>query len=70
MTRRFKKGEDLAQFVKQQINVNIKVDETFKAKRNWVYMELPDNAPLKSFLCEYGIKADKHLGNKYFVTLN
>lgn len=69
--RKFKKPEDLASFVKQQINETITPDYTFKfrPKKGIAYMQIPDKTKIWSFLNQQGIKADKHIKDGYFVHL-
>ena len=69
MERRFKTGQDLANFVKHYIGKEIKVDDTFKEKRGISYMEIPNSTPIWSELNRLGIKTESHIGNKYFVYL-
>lgn len=69
--RKFKDPQDLIDFVKQQINVEIKENDTFKyrPRKAIAYMEIPDNAPLRSLLCREGIKLEGHMKNRYWVYL-
>ena len=69
MKRKFKNGKSLKEFVKNQINVDIEVDDTFKMKRGIVYMYLPDNAPLRTLLCKQGIRCDRHMKDRYWLYL-
>jgi bacterioferritin (cytochrome b1) len=67
--RKFKTGQDLVEFVKQQLNKDIKVDETFKMKRGIVYMEIDFDCPITSLFGKYKIRAEHHMKNRYFVYL-
>lgn len=69
--RKFKTLEDLSAFVKEQINLEIIPDYTFKfkPKKGIGYMQIPNLTPIWSLLREQGIRAEKHLNDKYFVYL-
>jgi hypothetical protein len=69
--RRFKTGEDLAQFIKEQLGVEIKVDKALKGKprKGIVYMEIPYHLPTLSLLNKIGVKLESHMKNNYFVYL-
>lgn len=69
--RKFKTAQNLVDFVKKQLNKEIKIDTTFKAKPRLgiVYMEINFDVPLKSLFGKYKIRADRHIGDRYFVYL-
>ena len=69
--RKFKTAQNLVDFVKHQLNKEIKIDAIFKAKPRLgiVYMEIKFDCPLRSLFGEYKIKAEHHIGDKYFVYL-
>lgn len=69
MKRRFKTGQDLADFVKQQINEEITLERVIKPRKGIVYMEIPDKTVIWSFLHTQGIKVEKHLKDGYFIHL-
>ena len=66
---KFKNGASLAEFVKTQVNVVIKVDTTFKEKKGVCYMEIPNNLAVLTLLTKNNIRLEKHLGNRYFIYL-
>ena len=67
--RRFKKAEDLIEFVKQQINEELIFVKTIKPRKGIVYMEIPNKTHIWSLLHEVGVKIEKHLKDGYFVYL-
>ena len=69
--RKFKTPQDLIDFVKHQLNKEIKVDNTFKAKPKLgiIYMEIKFDCPLKSLFYKYKLRAEHHIGDRYFVYL-
>jgi len=71
MTRKFKKPEDLADFVKHQIGKTITPDYKFKFKPKLgiCYMQIPDDRTIWSLLHQQGIKTDKHGTMGFFVYL-
>lgn len=71
MERRFKTGEDLANFIYEQLGETIKVDHSLKGKprKGIVYMEIPYHLPTLSLLSKIGVMLESHIKNHYFVYL-
>ena len=67
--RKFKTGEELSTFVKQQINEELTFIKTVKPRKGICYMEIPDKTVVWSLLNKVGIKADKHGNFGYYVYL-
>lgn len=67
--RRFKTGEDLSAFVKQQTNEDILFERTIKPRLGICYMQIPNKTQIWSFLWQIGIKTEKHGNNGYYVYL-
>lgn len=66
---KFKNGAGLAEFVKTQVNVIIKVDTTFKERKGVCYMEIPNSLSVLTLLAKNNIRIENHLKNRYFVYL-
>lgn len=67
--RKFKTGEELATFVKHQINEELTFVKTIKPRKGICYMEIPDKTQVWSFLNQIGIKLEKHGNFGYYVYL-
>lgn len=67
--RRFKTGEELSAFVKQQINEELTFVKTVKPRKGICYMEIPDKTVVWSFLDKLGVKLEKHGNFGYYVYL-
>ena len=66
---KFKNGNSLVEYVKNQVNVIIKIDTTFKERKGICYMEIPNSISVLTLFAKNNIRIEKHLKNRYFVYL-
>jgi hypothetical protein len=69
--RTFKNKQELVDFVKTQLNVELKNDpnELLNHKRNILYTEIPKDreTPIFSLLTKYGIRYEQHMKGYYWI---
>jgi len=66
-----KNKADFAQFIKEQINIEITNDETdsLNGKKNVLYTRIPDMKErlVLSLLAEYNVRVAQHRNNYYWI---
>ena len=68
----FKSKQELIEFVKTQLNVELKGEEPFDAEyEDLFYTKLPKNrkSEILSLFRKCGIETNEHLNNKYWIYL-
>ncbi len=66
----FKNKQELVDFVKTQLNVELKGEEPFDDEyEELFYTKLPKKNKILSLFNKYGIETNEHLNNRYWVYL-
>lgn len=67
----FESKQELINFVKEQLNVELKGEEPFNGDENLFYTKFPKNQKnnILNLFRKYGIETNEHLNNKYWVYL-
>ena len=69
---KFEKGADLVAYIKKQLDIDIKIDTTFKGDiyaKGVCYIEIPAHKDIqvKALLAKNNIRLEHHLEDRYFV---
>jgi len=70
MKKTFKNKKEFLDFIKKQINIDLKNEDIVLNKnRNRLYTEIPRRIynPVMMFLNHYGIRYEEHVNNCYWI---